>query len=175
MKKTMTDILDDAINNKRIQLAAEIHIGENAIPVVLSNIKWTDITKQQRIQYTSEYSKCAEMGLDKAPIDENEWNEQVNRLRTNAEKAGEKFDESALKKPNNRAEQLASSFAFIETVLSLVPKALIDAEGNPIFNDSHLSKVRQAIDLDNRLFGEIFSMYNKFSKMVDEQEKSTKN
>lgn len=172
---SISDILEDAINQKKLEMPFTIHIGNHPIDVRLSNLKWTDITKQQRIKYTQEYSVCCQAGLDKQPISEKEWNEQVSRLKEAAEKSGEKFDESTLKKPENRAEQLAGSFALIETILSLVPKAFTDESGNPVFSENDLLKVRQAIDLDNRLFSEIFTIYGNFSKLVDEQEKSVKN
>jgi len=172
----LAEILSKAIEEKTVQSSVILKIAGNDIEVFLSSADSIPISRKHvRISgnYLREYK---ELGFDKEPINEKQWNATLSKASKQAKEDLEKS------KPSNKAEQLASQDAMMDIILEIIPSKLKDKNGNLFFVKDKLELFKTLVLSDKEIFKAVLDVFvglNKesieTSKDINKKVKQAKN
>lgn len=121
------EIIKNAYNKKKIELQFELPLDKDEkLDVVLTAPDVYAIIEVQEEMYQSKYAEYRDKAYDKRPINEADWQKEIELYEGTAREQAEKD------KPKNLAEQMAKKFAKIRTVQELIPMFLRDTKGNKV-------------------------------------------
>ena len=172
MTQKPIDILIAAHKKKIIKENIDIPVEEGI--VIEAVLEAPDIYAIQELQdriYRKMYAVCRKDGLDKEPIDEQEWEKELLIYDS------ETRELIAKSKPDNSAQQGSSKFAKIRTIQELIPLYLKDRKTNkPLFpDDESRLKFKEILCSDTNLSNLLAQAYVRLAKKIGEAGKQAKN
>jgi len=121
MKKI--DAIRKANKAETIQEDFEIIVNGEALKMRLAMPDVFTILEDQKKAYALKLAECEAEGMGKYPLNESEWNKELDAIED------EEAKENIIKnKPATLAEQVANSLSRLYTVRTLIPKILRDPD-----------------------------------------------
>jgi len=153
------ELLKKAHKEETVSIDFPIEIGGESIPVSLTAGDRFEIIKIQDDLVTEEMIRYSEKGWDKRPIDESEWESDLNNI-----KDPELRKRIQAQKPKNLARQKAEKFAKMKTVQELIPRFLRTKTGAKLCqNDEEINILRDMVKESPKLMT-LFA--KKFSELM---------
>lgn len=187
-KSRPIDLLIQANRNRQKYVRFDIPIDEeNSLEAIMNAPDIFLIMEEQEIVYRKAYAQCCEEGLDKYPIDEDEWEKELQESlriqREAAMKAGREFNEKDAyerllrDKPANAAQQVARKISKFRTISEILPKVIKCADGKTKMFPSQEERnlFRELICSDMKLFTYLSEKYIELINSMTEEEAVAKN
>lgn len=161
--------------------------GENSLEAIMNAPDIFLIMEEQEIVYRKAYAQCCEEGLDKYPIDEDEWEKELQESlriqREAAMKDGRKFNEKEAyerllrDRPGNAAQQVARKISKFRTISEILPKVIKCSDGKTKMFPSQEERnlFRELICSDMKLFTYLSEKYIELINSMTEEEAKAKN
>jgi len=147
--------------------------GSEGIAAVLTLEDMYGIQERQDIIYREKFCEYRERGLDKQPIDEKEWENDLMQLKKKTREIMEK------EKPENMAQQGAGRFSNLRTIQELVPQFLRDEKGVLLFPTVEAQKtfekmIKQDMALMKLVTEAYVNLIKKKAEVSDQAKNSSK-
>ncbi len=151
--------------------------GSDGIQVLLSAPDAWSIRDEQNKIYKTRLAELKLEGLDKFPVDENEWQKDradyLKAIANNPEDIQKallaEFDKA---KPETLAHYLANDSSRTRTIFELIPKMLKEADTGELFckNTADIEYLKQIMKSNTRLITLITESWIKLSKLIKPDE-----
>jgi hypothetical protein len=128
LKMRPADLIRKANRSEKIERKFTITVSGEPVELLLTAPDIFDVLKEQERCIQKEYAECSAQGMDKMPINEADWINELSKITESETRKALTAD-----KPMNLAQQVARKNARLDTVRVLLPKKLKLADGTLAF------------------------------------------
>jgi hypothetical protein len=139
--KSAIAIIEAAYAKEKIEIEFDIPLpGGQSIPAKLAAPDIYEIQELADLNYNKKFDQLREEGLHERPIDEKQWEKDIEEARKELKREGRGADYIAdaieklrKDKPLSMAHQMATKFSQIRTSMDVIPLYLRNKDDTPLF------------------------------------------
>jgi len=165
-------LLKNAHAKKQVKVQFEIPIEGSKIPVILTVGDRLAIAETQDRIYQIYYSEYQEKGLDRKPVNEIDFEAELDRFKDDADTLKILKDQ----KPKNLADQMAKKYSRLRTIQEVIPQFLKNPNGTPFLKtEEQKLEMQEIIKEDNDLWILLAGKYTELFVKAKDIEIAVKN
>ena len=172
------DLLKNANQNKIKSIEFVIPIDDNnGIDTVLQAPDLWSLKEEQEKVYHAKLVELCQEGYDQYPINEQDFNKEVENYLENLKKSGSKDIDKAVEnykkdRPKSLADQLAQRTSKYRTIFEILPKFLRYKENNKLLfpTAEEQKQFKDILSSNNKLFELLTGKYIELSKLINEED-----
>ncbi len=176
LKMRPADLIRNANRSEKIERKFKITVSGQEVELLLTAPDIFDVLKEQERCIQREYAECASQGMDKMPINEADWVDELSKISDSETRKSLTKD-----RPLNLAQQVARKNARLDTVRILLPKKLKNHDGSlafPTLDDQkefgeYVASHTDVMNIITKEYVDIMNQLNEVNKQAKNSQKET--
>lgn len=168
MKKSLQQIIKNAIEKKRIEVAFDLVIGGEPVPVIMRGIDDFSFQRKRDLLEQNLRAEASQNGLAGVELPDAEWEEYLKSKAASAVAVSHK--------PKDRAEFFVRKNIGYGLLFQLVPGCLYTADGTRLLETNRdLQEFTELMKRDPAIVAELGTRYVELSGKIKEVNQTIKN